>query len=357
MDKTSVVVVTGSSGLIGSETVSFFASRGFTVAGIDNNLRKKFFGPEGSTDYNRQRLMRQHKNYRHYSFDIRNQGKINALFKHYGKDIALIVHAAAQPSHDWAALDPQLDFSVNAGGTLILLEAMRKFCHQAVFIFTSTNKVYGDTPNRLPFIEEDKRFEIPRDHRYSGGIDETMSPDHCLHSVFGASKLAADIMTQEYGRYFGLKTGVFRCGCLTGPAQSGAPLHGFLSYLIKCAVIKRKYNIYGYLGKQVRDNLHAFDLVNAFYYYFQHPRSGEVYNLGGGRFANLSILEAIQMCESLSGERFDYETIDAPRRGDHIWWITDVSKFKSHYPQWDYKFNLPDMAKQIYQGYRERLLR
>lgn len=355
MDKTSVALITGSSGLIGSEAVSFFASRGFDVVGIDNNLRQKFFGLDGSTDWNRRRLNRQHSNFRHYSLDIRDQRKINYLFRHYGREIGLIVHAAGQPSHDWATRDPQADFSINAGGTLVLLEAMRKFCPQAVFIFTSTNKVYGDIPNHLPLIEQEKRFEISPAHKYSEGIDESMSIDRCLHSVFGASKVSADIMTQEYGQYFGLKTGVFRCGCLTGPAHSGASWHGFLSYLIKCAAAKRKYTIYGYQGKQVRDNLHAFDLVNAFYHYFQDPHRGEVYNIGGGRFANVSILEAIGICEELTGERFAYEYDQTNRFGDHIWWISDVSKFKSHYPQWDYKFSLLDMFQQVYQGYQERL--
>ena len=344
----SVVMVTGSCGLIGYETVSFFAEKGFDVVGVDNNMRKSFFGPDGSIICNKQRLQKQHKNYRHYSVDIRNQRKINSLFKKYSKDIALIVHAAAQPSHDWAARDPMVDFGVNAQGTLVMLEALRKFSPHAVFIFTSTNKVYGDTPNRLPLIEKEKRFEISSDHKYFKGIDEAMSIDNCLHSVFGASKVAADIMTQEYGRYFHLKTGVFRGGCLTGPAHSGAQLHGFLSYLVKCAVIKRRYNIYGYKGKQVRDNIHSFDLVNAFYYYFKDPRCGEVYNIGGGRFANVSVLEAIELCEKLTNEKFDYEYIDTHRIGDHIWWITDVSKFKSHYPQWQYRFNIEEMIKQIY---------
>ncbi len=344
----SVVLVTGSCGLIGSETVSFFAEKGFDIIGIDNNLRKYFFGQDGSVIWNKKRLEKKYKNYRHYSVDIRNDRKISAIFKKFGKDIALIVHAAAQPSHDWAAKEPGVDFGVNATGTLILLEAMRKFCPQAVFIFTSTNKVYGDTPNRLPLIEMEKRFELPQGHQYYQGIDETMSIDNCLHSVFGASKVAADIMVQEYGRYFHLKTGVFRGGCLTGPGHSGAELHGFLSYLVKCAVTKRKYKIFGYKGKQVRDNIHSFDLVNVFFHYFQNPRYGEVYNIGGGRFANVSVLEAIEMCEKLSGEKFDYEYIDTQRIGDHIWWISDVSKFKSHYPGWQYRFNIEETIKQIY---------
>jgi CDP-paratose 2-epimerase len=344
----SVVIVTGSCGLIGSETVSFFAQKGFDPVGIDNNLREKFFGPDGSILENKKHLQKLYKNYRHYSVDIRDQNKINSIFKKYNQDTALVVHAAAQPSHDWAAKDPAVDFAVNAQGTLIMLEALRKFSPGAVFIFTSTNKVYGDTPNQLPLIEKELRFEIPPDHQYANGIDETMSIDNCLHSVFGASKTAADIMAQEYGRYFGLKTGIFRCGCLTGPAHTGAELHGFLSYLVKCAVTKRKYKIYGYKGKQVRDNLHSFDLASAFYHYFQQPRTGEVYNIGGGRFANVSLLEAIQICEKLTGNKFDSEYIDTPRAGDHRWWITNNSKFKSHYPQWQSRFGIEETIEQIY---------
>jgi len=348
-----IVIVTGSCGLIGSETVSFFAEKGFDIVGIDNNMRKSFFGADGSILWNKKRLQKLHKSYRHYSVDIRNQGKINSIFKKYNKDIALIVHAAAQPSHDWAAKDPTVDFGVNAQGTLVMLEALRKFALRAVFIFTSTNKVYGDTPNRLPLVEKDQRFEISSDHKYFKGIDETMSIDNCLHSVFGASKVAADIMTQEYGKYFHLKTGVFRGGCLTGPAHSGAELHGFLSYLVKCAVTKRKYKIYGYKGKQVRDNIHSFDLVNAFYHYFQNPRCGEVYNIGGGRFANVSVLEAIQICEKLTGNQLDYEYIATNRIGDHIWWISDVSKFKAYYPDWQYKFGIEDTIKEIYEAQKQ----
>jgi len=351
----AIVIVTGSCGLIGSETVSFFAEKGFDVVGIDNNMRKSFFGADGSILWNKKRLQKLYKNYRHYSVDIRNQGKISLIFKKYNRDVVLIVHAAAQPSHDWAAKDPTVDFEVNAQGTLVMLEALRKFSPRAVFIFTSTNKVYGDTPNRLPLIEKEKRFEISDSHKYFKGIDETMSIDNCLHSVFGASKVSADIMTQEYGRYFHLKAGVFRGGCLTGPAHSGAELHGFLSYLVKCAVTKRKYKIYGYKGKQVRDNIHSFDLVNAFYHYFQNPHCGEVYNIGGGRFANVSVLEAIEMCEKFTGEKFDYEYIDTNRIGDHIWWISDVSKFKAHYPNWQYKFGIEETIKQIYHFQKKQL--
>jgi len=348
----SVVIVTGSCGLIGSETVGFFAEKGFDIVGIDNNMRQSFFGADGSILWNKKRLQKLYKNYRHYAVDIRDERKINAIFKKYGKDIVLIVHAAAQPSHDWAAKDPKVDFGVNATGTLVLLEALRRFSPQAVFIFTSTNKVYGDTPNRLPLIEKEKRFEITGDHKYYKGIDESMSIDNCLHSVFGASKVAADIMAQEYGKYFHLKTGVFRGGCLTGPAHSGAELHGFLAYLVKCSLTGRKYKIFGYKGKQVRDNIHSFDLVNAFYHFFQAPRCGEAYNIGGGRFANVSILEAIEICEKLSGKKFDYEYIDTNRIGDHIWWISDVSKFKTHYPDWQHKYGIEETMKQIYEAQR-----
>ncbi|MDO8662329.1 MAG: NAD-dependent epimerase/dehydratase family protein [Candidatus Omnitrophota bacterium] len=351
----AIVLVTGSCGLIGSETVSFFAEKGFDVVGIDNNMRKLFFGEDGSVLWNLMRIKAKYKNYKHYSADIRRENQINKIFKKYASDIALIVHAAAQPSHDWAAKDPMIDFGVNAAGTLILLEALRKFCPQAVFIFISTNKVYGDTPNRLPLIEREKRFELPTDHKFYKGIDESMNIDQSLHSVFGASKVSADIMTQEYGRYFGLKTGIFRGGCLTGPLHSGAQLHGFLSYFVKCAITGRKYMIYGYKGKQVRDNIHSYDLVNAFYHFFKAPRSGQVYNIGGSRLANISILEAIDLCEKISGRKFNYEYVDKNRIGDHIWWISDVSKFKSHYPGWQYKFGIEDTMQQIYQAQKELL--
>lgn len=343
----SVAVITGSCGLIGSEAVGFFCERNLDVVGIDNNLRKFFFGKDGSILWNKKRLEKKYKNYSHQNLDIRDDLKITGLFKRFGKDISLVVHAAAQPSHDWAANDPKMDFSVNASATLILLEAVRKYCPQAVFIFTSTNKVYGDRPNSLPLVELKKRYELPEGHNYYNGIDESMSIDNCLHSLFGASKVSADILTQEYGKYFGLKTGIFRGGCLTGPAHSGAKLHGFLSYLVKCCLTKRKYTIYGYKGKQVRDNIHSFDLVNAFYYFFKSPRPGEVYNIGGSRFSNISILEAIELCEEISGEKMVYEYIEQSRRGDHVWWISDVAKFKAHYPEWKYKYNIEDTMRQI----------
>ncbi|MCX5713409.1 MAG: NAD-dependent epimerase/dehydratase family protein [Candidatus Omnitrophica bacterium] len=349
----SVVVVTGSCGLVGSESVEFFAKKGFDVLGIDNNMRRFFFGEDGSILWNKKRLLKNYKNYVHFALDIRDKNRIDRLFKKYSKSIALIIHAAAQPSHDWAARSPDIDFGVNAGGTLNMLEACRRFSPQSVFIFTSTNKVYGDRPNFLPFDELEKRYELKNGHQYYKGIDESMSIDSCLHSVFGASKVAADIMTQEYGRYFGLKTGVFRGGCLTGPQHSGAVLHGFLAYLVKCCITGRKYTIYGYKGKQVRDNIHSFDLVNAFYHFFQSPREAEVYNMGGGRFANISVLEAIDLCQEISGKKMAYEYADNNRIGDHIWWISDVSKFKSHYPQWDYKYSIKDTVKEIYETQRK----
>ena len=348
----SVVLITGSCGLIGSESVSFFAGKGMDIVGIDNNMRKSFFGEDGSITWNLKRLKAKHKNYKHYSVDIRDENRINKIFNKYASDLVLIVHAAAQPSHDWAAKDPLVDFGVNAQGTLVLLEAFRKYSPRAVFIFTSTNKVYGDRPNSLPLIELEKRYELPENHQYYKGINESMSIDNCLHSVFGASKAAADLMTQEYGRYFGLKTGIFRGGCLTGPAHSGAELHGFLSYFVKCAITGRKYVIYGYKGKQVRDNIHSYDLANAFYHFFKVPRSGEIYNIGGGRFANISILEAIDLCQKLTGKKLNYEYIENNRIGDHIWWISDVSKFKSDYPAWNYKYGIEETIKEIYEAQR-----
>jgi CDP-paratose 2-epimerase len=349
----SVVIVTGSCGLIGSETVSYFCEKGFDVIGIDNNMRKFFFGEDGSILWNKKRLEKKYKNYRHYAIDIRDEKKIENLFSKFKKDIVLVVHAAAQPSHDWAARDPKTDFTVNALGTLVMLEAARIYCPEAVFILTSTNKVYGDRPNSLPFVELEKRYELPKDHRYYIGIDESMSIDDCLHSLFGASKVAADVLTQEYGKYFGMKTAVFRGGCLTGPGHSGAQLHGFLSYLVKCLVTGRIYKIFGYKAKQVRDNIHSFDLVNAFYQFFKDPRSGEVYNIGGSRFANVSILEAIESLEKISGKKLECEYVEQNRRGDHIWWISDVSKFKSHYPQWDFKYNIEDTLIEIYETQKE----
>ena len=330
----NVALITGSAGLVGSEAVSFLARKGFQVVGIDNDLRSYFFGKEASTIWNRNRLKKAVPSYRQESIDIRDLGKLERLFRKFSTDIKLIVHAAAQPSHDWAAREPITDFTINANGTLNLLELTRRFCFSAVFIFTSTNKVYGDTPNSLPLKELKERFELPRWHRYYEGIDETMPIDHSKHSLFGASKTAADLLVQEYGRYFGMKTVAFRGGCLTGPHHSGAMLHGFLAYLMKCCVTGEPYTILGYKGKQVRDNIHSFDLVNAFWQYYQKPRPGEVYNIGGGRDCQCSLLEAIRLCEAIAGKKLKTQYSPRHRIGDHRWYISGLKKFRSHYPGW-----------------------
>jgi CDP-paratose 2-epimerase len=270
-----------------------------------------------------------------------------------GASLALVVHTAAQPSHDWAAREPHTDFGVNAVGTLNLLEACRQHAPEAVFIFTSTNKVYGDTPNRLPLVETDTRWELSETHPYFAyGIDESMSIDQTKHSLFGASKVAADVMVQEYGRYFGMKTGVFRGGCLTGPAHAGAELHGFLSYLMKCTVTGKPYRVFGYQGKQVRDNIHSHDLVEAFWHFFRAPRAGEVYNIGGSRHSNCSMREAIAMCEEISGRKLQWTYLEDNRIGDHIWWISDVRKFQSHYPEWKFRYGIREILEEIYQACR-----
>jgi CDP-paratose 2-epimerase len=333
------VIVTGSAGLIGSEAVSFFCDKGFDVVGIDNDMRKVFFGNEASTNWNRERICKLYKSsYKHFNIDIRNPEEIEAVFRDH--DVELVIHAAAQPSHDWAARDPQADFSVNADGTLVMLEATRKFCPEAPFIFTSTNKVYGDHPNRLPLVEQETRWELSEDHRWYDGIEETMSVDQCKHSLFGVSKLAADMMVQEYGLYFGMNTMVFRGGCLTGPLHSATELHGFLAYLMTCILTGREYRIFGYGGKQVRDNIHSYDLVNAFYHAFRAPRSGEVYNMGGARHSNISMLEAIEKIEAFTGKKAVTTYAEDNRIGDHIWYISNVGKFKSHYPNWEFTYDI-----------------
>ncbi len=351
-----IAIITGSAGLIGSEAAVFFSDKFDLIVGIDNNLRQYFFGEESSTDWNKKRLENQLTNYRHYAADIRDVSQLESIFKEYGSDIKLVLHTAAQPSHDWAAKEPFTDFSVNATGTLNMLEMNRLYCPEAVFIFTSTNKVYGDNPNFLPLIEKETRWEIDESHPYfKDGIDELMSIDQTKHSLFGASKVAADVLVQEYGRYFGMKTGVFRGGCLTGPNHSGAQLHGFLAYLMKCAITGNHYTIFGYKGKQVRDNIHSADLVNMFWHFYQAPRPGEVYNAGGGRFANCSMIEAIAICEEISGKKIDYSYSETNRIGDHIWYVSDLSKFISHYPDWYWKYNLEDTLVQIHDGIAARL--
>ncbi|WNG16509.1 NAD-dependent epimerase/dehydratase family protein [Cystobacter fuscus] len=354
----SVAIVTGSSGLIGSETVRFLHEKGLEVVGIDNNMRKYFFGEDGSTEWNTAVLKQSLKNFRHVTADIREQETIFKLFEEYKGRISLVVHAAAQPSHDWAAREPFTDFSVNAQGTLVMLEATRRHAPDAAFIFTSTNKVYGDTPNYLPLVERETRWECDPSHAYAPhGIDESMSIDQSKHSVFGASKVAADVMVQEYGRYFGVKTGTFRGGCLTGPAHSGAELHGFLAYLVKCALTGKAYTIFGYKGKQVRDNIHSYDLVNAFWHFFQKPRAGAVYNIGGSRHSNCSMLEAIDTVEQLSGKRLQYTLSPDARAGDHIWWVSDVRRFQQDYPEWKYRYDQRTILKEIVEATAERVKR
>ncbi|MBS0624979.1 MAG: NAD-dependent epimerase/dehydratase family protein [Verrucomicrobia bacterium] len=350
-----IAIITGSCGLVGSEAVRFFSEKGLDVVGIDNDLRSYFFGKEASTLWNRKKLRSSIQKYRHLNLDIRNLKKLEKIFSEYQKEIQLIIHCAAQPSHDWAAREPFTDFSINATGTLNLLEMTRLYAPEAAFIFMSTNKVYGDTPNRLPLIERETRWEIDPNHRFAEfGIDESMSIDMTTHSLFGASKAASDLIVQEYGRYFGMKTVCFRGGCLTGSGHSGAKLHGFLAYLVKCALHKIPYQIIGYKGKQVRDNIHASDLVNAFWHYFQNPRAGEVYNMGGGRFSNCSILEAIEICERVGETKLETEYLDSSRKGDHIWWVGDLRKFKEHYPSWDLQYNIERIITEIIQGQRIR---
>ena len=346
----SVAIITGSAGLIGSEASRHFAEKGMHVVGIDNDMRAVFFGEEASTARMSRHLTDTLENYSHHTADIRDREEIFRIFRLYGKDISVVIHTAAQPSHDWAAREPFTDFGVNALGTLTMLEATRRHCPDAPFIFTSTNKVYGDTPNQLPLRELETRWEIDPSHRFAVGIDESMSIDQSMHSIFGASKVAADVLVQEYGRYFGMKTVCFRGGCLTGPAHSGTQLHGFLAYLMKCNVTQRPYQVFGYKGKQVRDNIHSFDLIQAFDAFFNAPRSGEVYNIGGGRKSNCSMVEAIAFCEQISGTKMEWTYKDGNRQGDHIWWIGDLSKFQSHYPSWQLKYNVEGILRESY-GY------
>ena len=352
----AVALVTGAAGLIGSEAVLFFADRGFDVVGIDNDMRRYFFGDDGSTAWRRAALERDVRGYRHVDADIRDESAMARTFAQYGRSIAIVIHTAAQPSHDWAAREPITDFTTNANGTLIMLEMTRQHCPDAPFVFTSTNKVYGDTPNRLPLVELENRWSVEETHPYStNGIDESMSIDACMHSLFGASKAAADLLVQEYGRYFGMKTACFRGGCLTGPGHSGAQLHGFLSYLVKCAVSDRPYTVFGYKGKQVRDNIHSRDLVSAFWQFSQAPRSGEVYNIGGGPLSNCSMLEAIATVERLTGRPMRWSYSDTNRSGDHIWWVSDIRKFRDHYPEWNLTYTVDRLVEEIYRETSDRL--
>jgi len=354
----NIALITGANGLIGGECVSFFSDKMDMIIGIDNDMRAYFFGEEASTRNNGEKLESKHANYLQFCHDIRDFTSLEKIFQEYSTDLKLVIHTAAQPSHDWAAREPMTDFTVNANGTLHLLELTRLYCPEAVFIFTSTNKVYGDRPNQLPLIELDKRWEIDLQHPFfQHGIDESMSIDNTKHSIFGASKVAADVMVQEYGRYFDMRTVVFRGGCLTGPQHKGAQLHGFLSYLMKCAVYEDPYTIFGYNGKQVRDNIHAADLVNMFWHFYQRPRSGgQVYNAGGGRRSNCSIREAIDICEELTGRQMNYQYSKNHRIGDHIWYISDTSRFKQHYPEWEYQYTLEAIMVEIFGNFKTAMV-
>ena len=348
-----VAIVTGSGGLIGSEAVGYFVGEGFDVVGIENDMRARFFGPESSTSHVTERLVAEHPEFRVENADIRDAEAVERIFREGGQ-IELVIHTAAQPSHDWAASDPQTDFGVNANGTLNLLEAARAHCPDAPFVFCSTNKVYGDTPNRLPLQSLEKRLELPEDHPYYPGIDTSMSIDSSTHSLFGVSKAAADLLVQEYGRYFDMPTVCFRGGCLTGPQHAGAKLHGFLAYLMKCTVTGTPYTVFGYEGKQVRDNIHAYDVVRAFHAVHLAPKRAAVYNLGGGRECNVSMLEAIDECERISGRRLSYQLSEEARIGDHRWWISDLGAFKRDYPDWEMHYDIERTLQEIHDANVER---
>ncbi len=338
------VLVTGSSGLIGSEAVTFFDTLGMEITGVDNNMRAEFFGEKGDTTWNRQRLEQECRHFSHQQLDIRDRAAVLDLFKRGRFD--LIIHAAAQPSHDLAASIPFDDFDVNAVGTLNLLEACRRHTPESVFIFMSTNKVYGDGPNSLKLTERETRWDYA-DDEYSHGIAESFPIDQCLHSLFGASKVAADVMTQEYGRYFGMRTGVFRGGCLTGPSHSGVELHGFLSYLVSQSLREGPYTIFGYQGKQVRDQIHSYDVISAFWHFARNPRPGEVYNLGGGKQNAASLLECVELIEQVSGKRPTLTYSEQNRTGDHICYYSDLRKLKAHFPDWNLKYSLPEIVEEM----------
>ncbi len=354
----SVALVTGSAGLIGSEAVRHFAGLGLDVVGVDNDMRRYFFGPDGSTAWSLLRLTSELADgYTHFDVDIRDREGLSQIFKKYGPDIAVVIHTASQPSHDWAAKEPYTDFDVNAVGTLNVLENARQFAPGAPFIHCSTNKVYGDRPNTLPLEELESRYEIAPGHPYEQGITEDMSIDASMHSVFGVSKVAADVMVQEYGRYFGMKTASFRGGTLTGPAHSAAELHGFLAYLMRCVMEGRTYNLYGYQGKMVRDAIHSHDVLTAFEAFFRAPRSGEVYNLGGGRHANTSHIEAFQLAQEISGQPATINYVDQPRLGDHQWYISSMAKFQEHYPSWSITYDVPAILREIHGANADKWVR
>ena len=343
----SVVLITGSCGLVGSESTEFFISKGFDVIGVDNNSRLKFFGKDGDINWIRRNLIKSYKNYIHKNIDIRNYSALEKIFQKYKNSIKLIIHSAAQPSHDWAKKNPFVDFNINALGTLNLLNLTKKYSYNASFIFMSTNKVYGDNPNLLPLRELSSRWEILKKHKYFRGINESMSLDNSIHSFFGASKCYADLIVQEYGKNDGLKTVCFRASCITGPNHSGAKLHGFLSYLVKSSLKRKKYSIFGYKGKQVRDNIHSHDLVECFWNYFKKPRVGEVYNIGGGRKSNCSVIEALNCVELLTNIKVKRIYHKANRIGDHIWYVSDTRKFRKHYPQWKQRYETKKIIEEL----------
>ena len=343
----SLAIITGSTGLVGSEAVNFFHDKGFDVVGIDNNLRKKFFGQSSSTDWVKSELFKRNKNFKNFNIDIRNLVGLNKLFKKYSKRISIVIHCAAQPSHDYGKNHPFLDFSINANGTLNLLELTKKYCPTVPFIFMSTNKVYGDNPNKIKIYEKKTRWELKTNNENFRGIKENFSIDNSTHSFFGVSKTYADLIVQEYGKNLGLKTVCFRGGCITGPNHSGANLHGFLSFLVKQTLRNKKYDLIGYKGKQVRDNLHSNDLVNCFWEFYKKPRKGEIYNIGGGRYSNCSIIEALNLVESISKTSIKRKILKIPRVGDHIWYISDTSKFKKHYPNWEQKYNTKKIIEEL----------
>ena len=341
-----ICIVTGSNGLVGSESVNFFLKKSFQVIGIDNNLREYFFGKDGSTTWLKKQNLKK-KNFIHINADIRDKNKITKIFQKYKSNIKVIIHAAAQPSHDWAIKEPHTDFTVNANGTLNLLELTRNFCNKASFIYVSTNKVYGDNPNSLPLVEKKTRYELKKNHSFYKGISEEMSIDNCTHSLFGVSKLAADLLVQEYGKNIGMNTVCFRAGCITGTNHSSAELHGFLSYLVKRSLKQKYYKIIGYKGKQVRDNIHAYDLVQCFWEYYKNPKKGEFYNIGGGRKSNCSVLEALSEVERIANIKIKKQFQDKARTGDHQWWISDFSKFKKHYPKYKMKYTISKIINEL----------
>ena len=344
----SIVLITGSNGLVGSESVQFFSNKGFDVVGIVNNLRQFFFGKNSSTlEVKKELIKNNRKNFTPLNIDIRNYNSLEKIFKKYRKYISLIIHCAAQPSHDYGKNYPLLDFDINAKGTLNMLELTKIYSPHAPFIFTSTNKVYGDNPNRLKLKEKNSRFEIPKRNKYYKGIDEKFSIDSCTHSFFGVSKTYADLIVQEYGKNIGLKTVSFRGGCITGPNHNGAKLHGFLSYLVKQCLNKKTYDIIGYKGKQVRDNLHSHDLVGCFWEFFKKPKYGEVYNMGGGRYSNCSILEALELVENIKKINIKKEIVKKNRVGDHIWYISDTRKFRKDFPNWKQKYNTKRIIEEL----------